>query len=78
MIGRRGRWPPIKVIATSGRYLLRDGDLPSGGLFLAKPYSPTQISSALREVTAQAWNKALGRRPRSARYSSGEKNSEAS
>ena len=63
---------------TSGRYVLRDGDLPSGGLFLAKPYSPTQISSALREVTAQAWNKALGRRPRSARYSSGEKNSEAS
>jgi CheY-like chemotaxis protein len=33
----RGRWPPIKIIATSGRYVVRDGDLPSGGLFLAKP-----------------------------------------
>ena len=50
----RGRWPPIKIIATSGRYVVRDGDLPSGGLFLAKPYTSTQISSALRELTAQA------------------------
>lgn len=50
----RGRWPPIKIIATSGHYVVCDGDLPSGGLFLAKPYSLNQISSALREVTAQA------------------------
>jgi two-component system, response regulator PdtaR len=50
----RGRWPPIKIIATSGRYVVRDGDLPSGGLFLAKPYSSDQISSALRNLTAQA------------------------
>jgi hypothetical protein len=32
-----GRWSPIKVVATSGRYVVRDGDLPSGGLFLRKP-----------------------------------------
>jgi two-component system, response regulator PdtaR len=50
----RGRWPPIKIIATSGDYVVRGGDLPSGGLFLAKPYSLNQISSALREITAQA------------------------
>ena len=50
----RGRWPPIKIIATSGRYVVRDGDLPSGGLFLAKPYSSDQISNALRNLTAQA------------------------
>jgi two-component system, response regulator PdtaR len=50
----QGRWPPIKIIATSGRYVVRDGDLPSGGLFLAKPYSFDQISSALRNLTAQA------------------------
>ena len=49
----RGRWPPIKIIATSGRHLVREGDLPSGGLFLRKPYSPAQISSALRDLTAQ-------------------------
>jgi two-component system, response regulator PdtaR len=50
----RGRWPPIKIIATSGRCVVRDGDLPSGGRFLPKPYSFTQISSALMELTAQA------------------------
>ena len=50
----RGRWPPIKIIATSGRCVVRDCDLPSGGLFLPKPYSSTQISSALRDLTAQA------------------------
>ena len=50
----RGRWPPIKIIATSGRYVVRDGDLPSGGLFLAKPYSSAQIYSALRDLTAPA------------------------
>jgi len=50
----RDRWPPVKIIATSGHYVVRDGDLPSGGLFLAKPYSLNQIPSALREITAQA------------------------
>jgi len=50
----RGRWPPIKIIATSGRYAVRDGDLPSGGLFLRKPYSPAQVSTALRDLTALA------------------------
>jgi hypothetical protein len=50
----RGRGPPIKIIATSGRYVVRDGDLPSGGAFLKKPYSPAQISSALLDLTAQA------------------------
>jgi hypothetical protein len=41
-------------LATSGRYVVREGDLPSGGLFLPKPYSSTEISSALRDLTAQA------------------------
>src|ERR1700732_2938499 len=50
----RGRWPPIKIIATSGLVDVGDGDLPSGGLFLQKPYSPAQISRALRDLTAQA------------------------
>jgi len=50
----RGRWPPIKIMATSGRCVVRDGDLPSGGVFLPKPYNSAQISSALRELTARA------------------------
>ena len=34
----RGRWPPIKIIATSGRVDVQTGDLPEGGRFLQKPY----------------------------------------
>jgi CheY-like chemotaxis protein len=50
----RGRWPPIKIIATSGQYAIRDGDLPEGGIFLAKPYTSERISIALRELTGCA------------------------
>jgi CheY-like chemotaxis protein len=48
----RGRWPPIKIIATSGHYILQDGDLPEGGIFLPKPYTFGRISSILREMVA--------------------------
>jgi CheY-like chemotaxis protein len=46
----RGRWPPIKIIATSGRADVT-ADLPEGGRFLPKPYSPMQITGVLRELT---------------------------
>jgi CheY-like chemotaxis protein len=48
----RGRWPPIKIIATSGHFRLRDGDLPHDGRFLPKPYSSDQITSTIRELMA--------------------------
>lgn len=48
----RGRWPPIKIIATSGHYVIRDGELPQGGRFLPKPYTLPQVAKLLREVTA--------------------------
>ena len=35
----RGRWPPIKIVATSGLVDVGEKDLPEGGRFLAKPYS---------------------------------------
>jgi CheY-like chemotaxis protein len=46
----RGRWPPIKIIATSGRVNLRADDLPEGGRFLPKPYRPEEIVGTLREL----------------------------
>ena len=46
----RNRWPPIKIIATSGQLKLRDDDLPEGGRFLAKPYSVGEITGTLREL----------------------------
>ena len=38
----RDRWPPILIVATSGQVKLHPGDLPKGGRFLPKPYSPTE------------------------------------
>lgn len=47
----RGRWPPIKIVATSGRLNVGEGDLPDGGRFLPKPYSAVEVSGVLRQVT---------------------------
>jgi CheY-like chemotaxis protein len=47
----RGRWPPIKIVATSGHVDVSERDLPEGGRFLAKPYSPVQVTGVLRELT---------------------------
>jgi len=48
----RHRWPPIMIVATSGRVKLGPGDLPEGGRFLPKPYSPAEITKTLRELIA--------------------------
>ena len=50
----RGRWPPIKIIATSGRLNVGDTDLPEGGRFLPKPYNHSQVARVLRELTGGA------------------------
>lgn len=48
----RGRWPPINIVATSGHVNVKHDDLPEGGRFVPKPYSPRQITGLLRELTA--------------------------
>ncbi|ABD08734.1 response regulator receiver domain protein [Rhodopseudomonas palustris HaA2] len=48
----RGRWPPIKIIATSGRVNVSSTDLPDGGRFLAKPYTSRDVTNLLTEITA--------------------------
>lgn len=48
----RGRWPPIKIVATSGRLNVGETDLPEGGRFLPKPYSALEVTGVLRELTA--------------------------
>lgn len=44
------RWPPIRIIATSGHFKVRDGDLPDGGRFIPKPYRQQQIIGTLTEL----------------------------
>jgi len=48
----RGRWPPIEIVATSGRVRVSCDDLPDGGRFLAKPYTSSQVTMLLRELTS--------------------------
>lgn len=47
----RDRWPPVKVIATSGQYDSQEGYLSTGERFLLKPYSGQELTSALSEMT---------------------------
>jgi CheY-like chemotaxis protein len=47
----RDRWPPIKIVATSGRVMVGDDDLPAGSVFLPKPYRGAQVVATLREMT---------------------------
>ena len=54
----RERWPPVKIVVTSGHFTVRDGDLPKDGVFLPKPYTPTKIVHTLRELTSTLDNTA--------------------
>jgi CheY-like chemotaxis protein len=46
----RGRWPPIEIIVTSAKSLERA--LPDRSRFLPKPYGPSDLAKAIRELAA--------------------------
>ena len=48
----RHRWPPIKIIATSGHAHVTEDDLPKGGRFIPKPYTPDEVARTIRELVA--------------------------
>ena len=48
----RGRWPPMKVIVTSGYVNARHSGLPTEALFIEKPYNPTLVAHKLKELVA--------------------------
>jgi two-component system, response regulator PdtaR len=50
----RNRWPPVRIIATSGHFKVQAGDLPADARFISKPYKPAQIIGAVRELTGAA------------------------
>ncbi len=50
----RGRWPPVKIIVTSGQLRVRDKDLPAGAIFIGKPYHSEHITHKVREMIAEA------------------------
>jgi CheY-like chemotaxis protein len=50
----KDRWPPIKIVATSGRVTVDENDLPEGARFIPKPYTPSQIIETFRALTMSA------------------------
>jgi CheY-like chemotaxis protein len=48
----RHRWPPVRIIATSGRVSLEDLGLPAGTVLFPKPYSPEHVVWTLHALTS--------------------------
>jgi hypothetical protein len=45
----KGRWPPIKIVATVRLVNVRPADLPEGGRFIPKPYNLIQLAETLQD-----------------------------
>ena len=48
----RDRWPPVKIIVTSGHRQMSDSLLPVEGKFFPKPYNPSTVISAMRDMVS--------------------------
>ncbi|MET0904624.1 MAG: response regulator [Tardiphaga sp.] len=46
------RWPPVRIIATSGHFKVSETDLPTGGKFIPKPYRQHQLVDVLSGLSA--------------------------
>lgn len=46
----RGRWPPVKLILTSGRARPRTEDMPVGSAYVDKPYQLEKVAERLRAM----------------------------
>ncbi|MCJ8517331.1 CheY-like chemotaxis protein [Pseudorhizobium tarimense] len=46
----RDRWPPIKIIVTSGKHQLTCADIPFTGVFIPKPYTPMVVASVITDI----------------------------
>lgn len=49
----RDRWPPIKIIVTSGHRNVRLSDMPNDSRFFGKPYAANAIALAVREMSGR-------------------------
>ena len=48
----RHRWPPVELVLTSGYVRVLDEDMPERGLFLGKPYMPTELIRMVQSLTS--------------------------
>ncbi len=49
----KDRWPPIKIIVTSGLWKVTHDMLPPEGVFVPKPYRPDQVIKFIRELVSE-------------------------
>ncbi|WP_308737994.1 hypothetical protein [Rhizobium sp. TH2] len=50
----RDRWPPIKIVITSGHRRLSDESLPVDGKFFSKPYDTSVVIDTMRSMMAHS------------------------
>jgi CheY-like chemotaxis protein len=48
----RGRWPPIKLIITSGQSMPAGEDFPEGAAYFSKPYQLEKVTRSIKEIAA--------------------------
>ena len=46
----RDRWPPVRIVVTSGKRTVEVTDLPDGSVFFSKPYELTALAMSIREL----------------------------
>jgi two-component system, response regulator PdtaR len=50
----RHRWPPVKLIVTSGKFTVDESHLPKGAMFFPKPYDESAIIEAMIGMLSKA------------------------
>jgi CheY-like chemotaxis protein len=48
----RGRWPEIKLVITSGKYEIRNDELPDRSEFFRKPYKDFEVAATFHRMMA--------------------------
>jgi CheY-like chemotaxis protein len=46
------RWPPVRIIVTSGHHLVDVADMPGGSVFFSKPYAHADVLRSMHELLA--------------------------
>ncbi len=46
----RNRWPPVRIVVTSGHRMVVATALPEGSVFFSKPYAPETLARSLRDL----------------------------
>jgi CheY-like chemotaxis protein len=48
----RDRWPPVRIVVTSGHRMVDIVDLPDGSTFYSKPYDQAGVAQSFRDMLA--------------------------